>query len=60
MYLLVAPPQNRPEPETHSPAPLVPRPRRMLLSHGFEQLSVTSGLVLSLALVGRYVFRLRL
>jgi hypothetical protein len=60
MQALVTPPQDRPEPQTFSRGQLVPEPRPIQLPHGFEQLSVTSGLVLGLALLGRYVFRLRL
>jgi hypothetical protein len=64
---LLANPKHRPEPRTTSPAQihaslaqLLPQPRPILLPHGFEQLSVTSGLVLTLVLAGRDVFRLRL
>ena len=60
MYALIAHPQDHPEPRTFSQAQQVPEPRPILLPHGFEQLSVTSGLVLGLALLGRYAFRLRL
>lgn len=55
----VASEQARSQPAA-PPAPLLPRPRPILLPHGFEQISVVCGLVLTLALVGRYLFRLRL
>jgi hypothetical protein len=45
---------------TASTMELVPRPRPILLPHGFEQVSVTCGLILFVVLVGRYVLRLRL
>jgi hypothetical protein len=60
MYVLIDPPQHPPEPRTFNQAQLVPQPRAILLPHGFEQLSVTSALVLIVVLAGRYVFRLRL
>jgi hypothetical protein len=39
---------------------LLPQPRPVSLSHGTEQLMVTTGLIILLVLTGRYVFRLRL
>ena len=60
MYVLVDHPRDHPEPRTFSRAQQGPEPRPIRLPHGFEQLSVTSGLVLGLVLFGPYVFRLRL
>lgn len=69
MGALLAPPQLASKAATHPPAQadgsaswaqLMPGPRPMLFPHGFEQLSVTCGLVLTLVLLGKYVFRLRL
>jgi hypothetical protein len=63
MAALLGPPKNPPRlPATRQAKrpELLPQPRPIMLPHGFEQLSVTCGLVLTLVLVGRYVFRLRL
>lgn len=69
MDALLAFPEDGPEPQATGRAEsqrasaltrLEPRPRPILLRHGFEQLRVTSGLVLAVALLGRYAFRLRL